>query len=214
MEGMSERQYAAHVGLSRGAIQKAKGEAEEAGIRWMAAPPNGRLVQHADGSIDAIASDARRAAMTDPAKQRGSKAAAAPATPKLKPVPDTALSAVGETLRDEGLPAPVSGGGTTFLQARTANEVLKAQERKLKLAKLKGALIDRNRAVGLVFRLAREERDAWVTWPARAAALMASELGVMIADHGSLEPAMMQKVLEAHVRAQLDSLAEVRIDLS
>ena len=103
MEGMSERQYAAHVGLSRGAIQKAK--------------DTGRLVQHADGSIDAIASDARRAAMTDPAKQRGSKAAAAPATPKLKPVPDTALSAVGETLRDEGLPAPVSGGGTTFVQA-------------------------------------------------------------------------------------------------
>ena len=199
MEGMSERQYAAHVGLSRGAIQKAK--------------ETGRLVQYADGSIDAIASDARRAAMTDPAKQRGAKAAAAPATPKLKPVPDIALSAVGETLRDEGLPAPVSGGGTTFLQARTANEVLKAQERKLKLAKLKGELIDRDRAVGLVFRLAREERDAWVTWPARAAALMASELGVMIADHGSLEPAMMQKVLEAHVRAQLESLAEVRIDL-
>jgi len=200
MEGMSERQYAVHVGLSRGAIQKAK--------------ESGRLVQHADGSIDAIASDARRAAMTDPAKQRGAKPAAALATPKLKPVPDTALSAVGETLRDEGLPAPVSGGGTTFLQARTANEVLKAQERKLKLAQLKGELIDRNRAVGLVFRLAREERDAWVTWPARAAALMASELGVMIADHGVLEPAMMQKVLEAHVRAQLDSLAEVRIDLA
>lgn len=199
MDGMSERQYAAHVGLSRGAIQKAK--------------ETGRLVQHADGSIDAIASDARRAAMTDPAKQRGAKAAAAPATPKLKPVPDIALSAVGETLRDEGLPAPVSGGGTTFLQARTANEVLKAQERKLKLAQLKGELIDRNRAVGLVFRLAREERDTWVTWPARAAALMASELGVMIADHGALEPAMMQKVLEAHVRAQLESLAEVRIDL-
>ena len=199
MEGMSERQYAAHVGLSRGAIQKAK--------------ETGRLVQYADGSIDAIASDARRAAMTDPAKQRGAKPAAALATPKLRPVPDTALSAVGETLRDEGLPAPVSGGGTTFLQARTANEVLKAQERKLKLAQLKGELIDRNRAVGLVFRLAREERDAWVTWPARAAALMASELGVMIADHGVLEPAMMQKVLEAHVRAQLDSLAEVRIDL-
>jgi len=199
MQGMSERQYAAHVGLSRGAIQKAK--------------DTGRLVQHADGSIDVLASDARRAAMTDPAEQRGSKAVAAPATPKLKPVPDTALSAVGETLRDGGLPAPVSGGGTTFLQARTANEVLKAQERKLKLAQLKGELIDRNRAVGLVFRLAREERDGWVTWPARAAALMASELGVMIADHGSLEPAMMQKVLEAHVRAQLESLAEVRIDL-
>ena len=42
---------------------------------------------------------------------------------------------------------------------------------------------------------------------------MASELGVMIADQGVLEPAMMQKVLEAHVRAHLDSLAKVRIDL-
>jgi hypothetical protein len=203
MQGMSERQYAAHVGLSRGAIQKAK--------------DTGRLVQHADGSIDAAASDARRAAMTDPAKQRG-EARVAPSSSsspvaKLKPVPDAALSTVGDTLREEGLPAPVTGGGTTFLQAKTANEVLKAQERKLKLAKLKGELIDRDRAVGLVFRLAREERDAWVTWPARAAALMASELGVMIADHGSLEPVMMQKVLEAHVRAQLDSLAEVRIDL-
>ena len=198
MEGMSERQYAAHVGLSRGAIQKAK----EAG----------RLVQHADGSIDAGASDARRVAMTDPAKQRG-EAKNALKAPKLKPVPDTALSAVGDTLRENGLVPPVTGGGTTFLQAKTANEVLKAQERKLKLAKLKGELIDRDRAVGLVFRLAREERDAWVTWPARAAALMASELGVMIADHGVLEPAMMQKVLEAHVRAQLESLAEVRIDL-
>ena len=200
MEGMSERQYAAHVGLSRGAVQKAK--------------ETGRLVQHADGSIDAVASDARRAAMTDPAKQHGPKAAVTPQAARLKPVPDAALSVVGETLREHGLVAPVTNGGTTYLQARTVNEVLKAQERKLSLAERKGELIDRNRAVGLVFRLAREERDAWVTWPARAAALMASELGVMIADHGSLEPAMMQKVLEAHVRAQLESLAEVRIDLS
>ena len=93
MQGMSERQYAAHVGLSRGAIQKAK--------------ESGRLVQHGDGSIDAAASDARRIATTDPAKQRGEAKNAPPATPKLKPVPDTALSAVGETLREEGLPAPV-----------------------------------------------------------------------------------------------------------
>ena len=46
MEGMSERQYAAHVGLSRGAIQKARAA--------------DRLVLHEDGSIDAAASDKRR----------------------------------------------------------------------------------------------------------------------------------------------------------
>jgi glycerophosphoryl diester phosphodiesterase len=41
--------------------------------------------------------------------------------------------------------------------------------------------------------------------PARAAALIAVELGI--------DPAAMQKVLEAHVRAHLDELAEVRLDL-
>ena len=63
-------------------------------------------------------------------------------------------------------------------------------------------MIDRARATALVFRLAREERDAWINWPARVAALMAAELGV--------EAHPMQKILETHVRAQLAELAEVR----
>ena len=201
MQGVSERQYAARVGLSRGAIQKAK----EAG----------RLVLHADGSIDAKASDQRRVAMTDPAKSRAAptvRPVANPA-PKLKPVPEAAVAAVGETLREEGLAAPAVGGGTTYLQAKTANEVLKAQERRIRLQKLKGELVDRARAETLMFRLAREERDAWVTWPARVAALMASELVATLGDGITVEAALMQKVLEAHVRAQLDSLADIRSGL-
>jgi hypothetical protein len=184
MQGMSERQYAAHVGLSRGAIQKAK--AAE------------RLVLFADGSIDAGASDVRRAETTDPSKTQK------PPEPKLKPVPEAAVAAVGDTLREQGLAVPAVGGGTTYLQAKTANEVLKAQERRIRLQKLKGELIERARALSLVFRLAREVRDAWVNWPARSSALMAAELGV--------EPAAMQKALEKHVRAHLDELAEVRPD--
>ena len=109
MQGMSERQYAAHVGLSRGAIQKAK-TAE-------------RLVLFADGSFDAGASDVRRAETTDPSKVRGDRgasgAAKAPRTkppePKLKPVPEAAVAAVGDTLREQGLAVPAVGGGTTFL---------------------------------------------------------------------------------------------------
>ncbi|SFB97117.1 hypothetical protein [Tropicimonas isoalkanivorans] len=190
MQGMSERQYAAHVGLSRGAIQKAK--------------TAGRLVMHEDGSIDAAASDKRRAETTDPSKTRKAPA------PKLKPVPEAAVAAVGDTLREQGLSAPAVGGGTTFLQAKTANEVLKAQERRIRLQKLKGELVDRARAETLMFRLARDERDAWVTWPARVAALMASELTAALGDGCEVEAALMQKVLEAHVRAQLDSLAEIR----
>ncbi len=114
--------------------------------------------------------------------------------------PDVALSAVGDTLRENGMVPPTSGG-TTFLQAKTANEVLKAQERRLRLQRMKGEVIDRARATALVFRLAREERDAWAHWPARIAALMAAELG--------LEAQAMQKVLETHVRAHLADLAEV-----
>jgi hypothetical protein len=125
-------------------------------------------------------------------------------------VPEAAVSAVGDTLREQGLAAPAAGGGTTFLQAKTANEVLKAQERRIRLQKLKGELVDKARAEALMFRLAREERDAWVTWPARVAALMASELGAALGEGTGVVAALMQKVLEAHVRVQLDSLAEIR----
>ena len=123
MQGMSEREYAARVGLSRGAIQKAKAA--------------GRLVLHADGSIDAEASDAGRAVATDPSKQRAAPDPA-PAQLRLKPVPNAALSAVGETLRENGLTPPATGGAT-FLQAKTANEVLKSQERRLKLQSSRGS---------------------------------------------------------------------------
>ncbi len=136
--------------------------------------------------------------MTDQSKSRR------PPQPKLKEVPEAAVAAVGDTLREQSLAAPAVGGGTTFLQAKTANEVLKAQERRLRLQKLKGELIDRARTTAHVFRLARQERDAWLTWPARVAALMAADLGA--------EPAAMQKALETHVRAHLDELAEVRPD--
>ena len=46
MDGMSEREYSGHSGLSRGAIQKER--------------KAGRLVVYGDGSINAAASDARR----------------------------------------------------------------------------------------------------------------------------------------------------------
>ena len=70
---------------------------------------------------------------------------------------------------------------------------------------LMGELVDRARAVALVFRLARQERDVWLGWPARVAALMAAELGV--------DAHALQTVLETHVREHLGSLAEVRPEL-
>jgi hypothetical protein len=184
MPGMSERQYAAHVGLSRGAVQKAKAA--------------GRLVLLPDGTIDAEASDARRAAATDPAKSRPKESKASDAKPKTQPVavPEAALGSVRETLKEQGLPT----GRISFVEARTGHEIAKAHLARLRLQEKKGALIDRARALAVVFKLARQERDAWINWPARAAALMAAELGI--------EAHVMQKALETHVRAHLDELAE------
>jgi hypothetical protein len=93
----------------------------------------------------------------------------------------------------------------TFMQARTANEVLKAQERRVRLQRMKGELVDRAKAVAQVFKLAREERDAWVNWPARVAAIMAAELEV--------DAHKLHTALERHVRNHLAELAEIRLNL-
>jgi hypothetical protein len=56
-----------------------------------------------------------------------------------------------------------------------------------------------------VFRLARQERDAWIAWPARIAATLAAELGV-----GTQQ---LQTHLERAVREHLAELAEPKLDL-
>ena len=91
-----------------------------------------------------------------------------------------------------------------FTQNGLQHPRVKAHLARLRLQERKGELIDRARATALVFRLAREERDSWINWPARVAALMAADLGV--------EAHPMQKALEKHVRVQLAELAEVRLE--
>ena len=177
MNGMSEREYSTHSGLSRGAVQNAK--------------RGGRLVFYADGSINAAASDVRRAEMTDPDQQRRSLGG------------------------DVAMPTGGSGGTDSYLKARTALTVYQAQERQLAIQKKKGTLVDRARAEALVFRLARQERDVWVTWPARVAALMAAQIAAEVektlGEPLVIEVAIMQRALDAHVRAQLEALADLRV---
>ena len=148
-----------------------------------------------------------RAEPTDPSKTRK------PPAPKLKPVPEAAVSAVGDTLREQGLAAPGGRWRHDLPAGEDGERGAEGAGAASPAPRLKGELVDRARAETLMFRLAREERDAWVTWPARAAALMAAELTAALGDGTCVEAALMQKVLEAHVRAQIDSLAEVRTGL-
>ncbi len=157
----------------------------------------GRLVLFPDGSIDAAASDARRGAMTDPDQQMRARGG----------------SSGGDT---GGISGP--GDSTSYLKARTALTVYQAQERQLSIQRKKGVLVDRARAETLVFRLARQERDVWVTWPTRVAALMAAQLSAEMETASgvpaTIETAILQRVLETHVREQLDALADLRVRLA
>ena len=181
MEGLSERAYSAHSGLSRGAVQKAR--------------KTGRLVLFGDGSINAAASDARRGVMTDPDQQMRSRG--------------------GFGAGDGAVSGP--GDSTSYLKARTALTVYQAQERQLSIQRKKGVLVDRARTEALVFRLARQERDTWVTWPTRVAALMTAQLSAEMEKASgvpvTIETAILQRVLETHVREQLDALADLRVSL-
>ncbi|CUH70019.1 hypothetical protein TL5118_03991 [Thalassovita autumnalis] len=180
---MSERAYAEHAGISRGAVQKAR--------------KTGRLVLFADGSINAVASDARRGTATDPDQQMRSRGG---------------FGAAGDGPAVSG-----PGDSTSYIKARTALTVYQAQERQLSIQKKKGVLVDRARAETLVFRLVRQERDLWVTWPTRVAALMAAQLSADMEKASgkavTIETAILQRVLETHVREQLDALADLRVSL-
>jgi hypothetical protein len=178
----SNRELARRLGVSGAAVRKAA--------------RTGRIAREPDGSWDKAKVEQAWQQHPDGAQQRSPPE-------RLRPVPAAALGSVRATLREQGMAA---GGSMSFVQARTANEVLKAQERKLRLGRLKGELVERSLATSLLFRLARQERDAWLQRPARIAATLVAELGVET--HG------LQTALEAQVRAQLESLAELRFDPS
>lgn len=194
--GLSIRAYARHRGVTDTAVHKA--------IRV------GRITQEADGTIDPHKADLEWARNTDAPKTE---------TPRGQPVPprdpepvaaafsrDTA--APRDVPRDSATttanePAPsLPGGGTSLLQARTVNEVVKAQTNKVRLARLKGELVDRSQAVAQVFKLARTERDAWLNWPARISAQLAANLGV--------DPHHLHVALDAAVREHLQELGDLR----
>ena len=178
--GISIRAYARHRGVSDAAVRKA-----------IAA---GRVTPEADGTLDPERADAEWSRNTD-APRTGTRARAVRAT-----VPETATAAPVSPAGDGQASLPT--GGASLLQARTVNEVVKAQTNKVRLARLKGELVDRNQAIAHVFKLARAERDAWLNWPARISAQMAAKL--------SVDPHTMHVALEAAVREHLQELGDLR----
>ncbi len=174
--GLSIRAYARHRGVTDTAVHKA--------IRA------GRITPEADGTIDAAKADSEWVRNSAP-----------PRTGTQARAPRASVPEPSDTARDAGT-AALPAGGASLLQARTVNEVVKAQTNKVRLARLKGELVERSQVVAHVFKLARDERDAWLNWPARVSAQMAATLEV--------DPHAMHLALEAAVRDHLRELGELR----
>lgn len=175
--GLSIRAYARHRGVSDTAVHKA--------IRA------GRITPEADGTLDPDKVDREWNKNTE-APVQGTQRRAETITVKESP-----------TATEPQSPGLSSGtGGTSLLQARTVNEVVKAQTNKVRLARLKGDLIDRSQAIAHVFQLARNERDAWLNWPARVSAQMAATLG--------MDAHALHIALDEAVRTHLMELGELR----
>jgi hypothetical protein len=148
--------------------------------------------------------DAQWAANTTPTRRSVADVAidkpALQVSAAVREIPQAAARPQRETTEP---PTPaLSSGGTSLLQARTVNEVVKAQTNKVRLARLKGELVDRSQAVAHVFKLARAERDAWLNWPARISSQMAAGLGV--------DAHVLHVALDAAVRQQLQDLGDLQ----
>lgn len=179
--GISIRAYARHRGVSDTAVHKAIRE--------------GRITREADGSIDAARAD------REWAKNSTAPAQASDEPPKRSSPPPTEPTPARTPPAEPAVPA-LNAGGTTLLQARTVHEVLKAQIKKVELAEKKDELVDRARATAHVFKLARQERDAWLNWPNRITPRLAADLAV---DEHTLHVA-----LAAAVHDHLSELGEIR----
>jgi transcriptional regulator with XRE-family HTH domain len=182
---VSQREVARRLGVSHTTIQKAK--------------HSRRITPEPDGTWDVEKVRAQLARTAHPARKTAAIAIKPPSASR-----QAARSATKPT--PIGAPAPALDpppSGASYHNARTANEVLKAQERKLRLEERKGQLVDKARALLLVHRLAKEERDAILGWPARVAAEMAAELGV--------DAHRLQMMLDARLRELLAERNDVRI---
>jgi len=94
----------------------------------------------------------------------------------------------------------VDGELLTFAEAQRLKENYLGRLRQLEFEKKSGALVERQVAEKLFFALARENRDAWLGWPARVATLMAAELGI--------EDRLAADILVKYVRQHLSELGD------
>ena len=174
--GISIRAYARHRNVSPSTVHKA--------IK------TGRITPEADNTLDPAKADQQWEQNTTPTKQL------------IDANEAVSLNEIEKILAGECATLDKK----TFTHAKIANEILNVQLKNLKLRKEKNELIDKAKTLAEVSSLARATRDAWLNWPARISAQMASELKV--------SPDELFHVLESYVRDYLHEIANKKLKLN
>lgn len=180
--GVSIREYARHRKVSDAAVRKALKQ--------------GRIAAEPDGSIDIEQAD--RAWATNTATPKTS-----PPPADLEPVPTEQVATVEDVLCNGEDDILSVGKKVTYMQARTANEIVKAHTNHVRLRQLKGEMVDRSEALAHVFWLSRQERDSWQTWPSRVASQMAADL--------NMDAHALHVALERYVRKHLEEIGAMAV---
>ena len=173
---MNKREYARHRGCNESSVRKAI--------------TSGRISTNPDGTIDPKAAD-----------KQWTPSSRTPARPKRSRHRQVAVSseALDQVRAAVGKGPNGHDGDVLLVDARLAKMINEAEQARLKTEQMRSRLIDREQVERQVFARFRQSRDAWVSWPARVSALMATELGIDQAD--------VVVVLEQHVQEQLADLS-------
>jgi hypothetical protein len=147
-----------------------------------------------DGRIDVETGWAWIAQHVDPDRRRGG--GRAKGAPRAEPVnvPDQNIK-----------PTAAPGLLSTVANLRGHKLAREAQLLELALQRKRGELVDRAEAEAAIFARARQERDAWLAFSSRAAAVLAAEAGV--------DPGRSFPVLDRIVREHLAELAATPLKL-
>ena len=193
---LSRRAYARHRGCAESAVRKAL--------------DRGQIQLEPDGGIDPEKADAAWPIPDSRAAAAAARCEEAPLEPVAGPAVDSVRQILAEAGEDLGQLDPddlggLNGAGVTLTDARKAKVIQDSHLVRLRLLQMQGRLVERDKAEAFTYQLARQERDAWLAWPARIS-------GQFAADLMALEPMDQRGVhalLERYVHAHLEELGDL-----
>ena len=194
-------------GISLSELARQLGRAKS-GLHKLA--KSGQIPQRPDGTFDLAAvraalesnlDPARKAAVHEPVHRSPKSERPVVNAPAAVCTPDDAAEAVAliaQVLREEGVEAD---GPVDYSAARTAETILKARERHLKILQRRKELVPLAQQQKHVSDAIVAIRQIWQRMPSRHGAAMAAELGVSAAD--------LDRVLSRAIAADLDEMSKV-----